>query len=133
MRKYLGLGLVLSLLFFNMNTALPHGDEKHEQHDKNGQTESLQGHIIGMTCYLKHEAKGEKHRDCAIDCAKKGLPLGLLTQDGTIYQIMGKGHDDLKSVNEKLLSYIEYDVIAQGETFEKGGVHALVIEKIKKK
>lgn len=125
--------LIISVFLIPL-TSFSHEGEDHskETHDKKGNVQTIKGHIIGLTCFLKHNTKGPSHKECAIECAEKGLPLGLLAQDGKIYQIMGKGHADLKTVNAKLRDYIEEDVIVVGETFENHGLLAIVIEKIKK-
>lgn len=91
----------------------------------------IRGQLIDLTCYLKHDSKGESHKTCAQECAAKGLPVGILTDDGKIYQVMGKGHEDLKTVNQPLVKYMETKVIAVGEVFEKQGQRVIAIEKIK--
>lgn len=105
---------------------------EHSSHDQKGKTKELQGHLVELSCYLKHDGIGEKHRDCAKECAEKGLPLGVLTKDGTLYQIMGEGHEDLREVNKKLLDYVEQDVQVVGKVFEKNHTFVVVIQKIKK-
>lgn len=126
------LGVLLALI---PQTVVSHEDETHKalaKHEKDGQTQTLKGQIIGMTCFIQHGAKGATHKDCAKECAQKGLPLGLLTDQGKLYQIMGKGHEDLKTVNARLMDYIEENVVVVGKTFKAAGVNALVIQKIKK-
>ena len=93
---------------------------------------TLNGQLIGLTCFLKHDSSGPGHKSCARSCAEKGLPLALKTDDGKLYQILGKGHDDLKTVNASLLDYIETRVTVVGNTFNKDGVYAVVVDKIKK-
>jgi len=110
-----------------------HATTTAKAHDTAGDTKTLQGKIIGLTCYLKHDAIGESHKKCAKECAEKGLPLALLTDDGQLYQIMGKGHEELKKVNASLLAYIEEEVTVVGETYSKHGMNSITIEKIKKK
>lgn len=127
--KNVSLLTVILALVLLPTFAFAHGNESHE---KKGKGQEIQGHIVGLSCYLKHDAIGEKHRDCARECAEKGLPLGLLTKDGTLYHILGDGHEDLLSVNKRLLDYVEQDVRVVGEVFEKSHTHVLVIQKIKK-
>ena len=91
----------------------------------------VKGQLIDLACFLKHDGKGEGHKSCAQECASNGLPVGILTDDGKIYQGMGKGHEDLKTVNQPLIKYMETKVIAVGEVFEKQGERVIVIEKIK--
>jgi len=110
-----------------------HSASEAKAHAPAGDTKTLQGKIIGLTCYLQHNAIGDSHKKCAKECAEKGLPLALLTDDGQLYQIMGKGHGELKAVNVKLLDYVEEEVIVVGTTYSKHGMHAITIEKIKQK
>lgn len=91
----------------------------------------VRGQMIDMTCFLKHDSKGDTHKTCAQECAAKGLPIGILTDDGKIYQVMGKGHEDLKTVNQPLIKYMETQVIAIGTVFEKQGERVIIVEKIK--
>jgi hypothetical protein len=50
-------------------------------------TKTLTGELVDTGCYLGHGAKGEKHIDCATKCIANGMPMGLLTADGTLYLI----------------------------------------------
>lgn len=100
-------------------------------HTMNGQSVTLSGELIGLTCFIKHGSKGKSHRSCAKDCAEKGLPIGLLS-DGQIYQVSGKGHKSLIEAYKPLLKYMESNVEVKGKVFEKSGLKMLVIDKIKK-
>jgi hypothetical protein len=50
-------------------------------------TKTLTGELVDTGCYLGHGAKGEKHIDCASKCIANGMPMGLLTADGSLYLI----------------------------------------------
>ncbi|MCB0386460.1 MAG: hypothetical protein KDD43_13790 [Bdellovibrionales bacterium] len=109
-----------------------HGKMKgHESHHLDGGGEaSLSGELIGLTCYIKHGATGGSHKDCAKDCAQKGLPIGLKTSGG-LYQISGEGHSSLVEAYKPLLKYLHGPVTVKGKVFEKDGIKMLVISKIK--
>src|SRR4030043_2366961 len=71
MRRIIILGAVLSLLMvMNIFTVVY------------AQSVTVKGEVIDTYCYALMGAKGESHRQCAIDCVKKGIPAGLL-EDGT--------------------------------------------------
>ncbi len=55
---------------------------------------SLTGEVVDLYCYMQHpeSATGEGHASCAKGCVAKGLPVGFLTADGTMYVIIGKDH-----------------------------------------
>lgn len=97
------------------------------------QTVSLEGRIVGMTCLMRHNSQGEMHKDCARMCAEKGLPLAVLTSDDQLYQIIGEGHEDLKTVNAKYLDFIEEPVVVKGFVFKAHGNQMIVISDIQKK
>ncbi|MFQ5351687.1 MAG: hypothetical protein ACE5D3_01285, partial [Candidatus Binatia bacterium] len=52
----------------------------------------LQGEILDMACFIARGEKGRGplHAGCALACAKKGLPLGLITDDGAVYLLYPK-------------------------------------------
>ena len=104
----------------------------HKGHEEtNAQEVTLKGKLIGLTCFIKHGSKGKNHKNCAIDCAKKGLPIGLLSE-GKIYQISGSGHDSLVEAYKPLLKYMEGTAHIKGKVFKKNGIYLLVVNKIKK-
>jgi hypothetical protein len=51
------------------------------------------GEIVDFSCYLQLGKHGEKHRACGQKCVANGQPIGLLTQDGTLYMLMPEEHD----------------------------------------
>ncbi|MBX7149556.1 hypothetical protein K1X76_10800 [bacterium] len=122
----------LLLITLNVNA---HEGEKHDEgmnHEKPGVEKTITGQMIDMACYFKHDSKGPDHKQCARECAQKGLPMAILSDDGKIYQIMGSGHDELKTVNTAFLDYVEEKVTVIGQVYEKNGTNIIVISKIKK-
>ncbi len=51
------------------------------------------GEVVDLACYLAKGSKGTRHRACAQLCAKKGMPIGLLTGDGTLFLLI-ENHDN---------------------------------------
>jgi len=137
MIKYI---LVITLTVLgSFGISYAHGDkheEKGDMHSNHHANDSsdvvVKGQLIGMSCFIKHESKGEKHKDCFKDCANKGLPIGILTVDHKIYQISGEGHTDLKETNKKFLKYAEEQVVAKGKVFSRNGTNMIVVEGIKR-
>ncbi len=60
-----------------------------------GASGSWTGEIIDVACYVKNGdgGRGPDHAKCAKSCAKGGQPVGLLTDDGTLY-ILAADHKD---------------------------------------
>src|SRR5438034_1164409 len=48
----------------------------------------VQGEVVDMACYMAKGSKGAAHKACAQMCAKKGVPIGLLTDAGEIYLLL---------------------------------------------
>jgi hypothetical protein len=61
---------------------------------------TLTGEVLDLYCYMSHPetATGAEHAKCAQACVTKGLPIGFLTADGTIYLIIGKDHASASTV-----------------------------------
>jgi len=90
---------------------------------------TLEGEIIDLHCYMINENKGPGHKTCAIQCAKAGNPIGLLTADGEIYLLMGaKKHT---TSNDILIEKMASIVSLTGAVSKKKGVQALYVASVK--
>jgi Heavy metal binding domain len=73
----------------------------HESaHGKKGtKPVTLTGEVIDLTCFMQHPASavGIDHAKCAKTCINKGLPVGFLADDGTVFLLIGTGHDSIAS------------------------------------
>jgi hypothetical protein len=89
-------------------------------------TDTVKGQIVDQTCYQKDPAnnKGVDHKmpadtkDCAIACAKKGMPLALLTADGKLYTIAG---GLAANNNAKLVPHVSHTVQITGDVMDMNG------------
>ncbi len=107
---------------------------QHEEHQHSGSIEgkevTITGHVIDPLCYVTMNMVGEKHKKCAVMCAKNGVNLGILEKDTEIiYLAFPEGHGN---PNEKLMAFIEEDVKVTGNLWEKGGLKAIRIQKVEK-
>jgi hypothetical protein len=84
-------------------------------------TQTVQGQIIDRECYLHDTTnnKGDNHKmgpkdvtACATACAKKGMPLALLTTDGKVYTITG---GLAAENNAKLIAHVTHTVSITGD------------------
>lgn len=89
---------------------------------------SVQGEIIDITCYVRHDSKGPEHAKCAVYCANLGMPLGLL-EDGTdkIHVILPSGHADPK---EAVLPFIAKRVKVEAIVYSTGGLAGMEVLEI---
>ena len=104
MKKLIGLiGLTLGLSYAAFvgaqhsehgHTAQGHMEHKKAQKQKEvKENVTLIGRVIDPVCYIRHDAKGADHKQCALYCAKQGITLGILEdQTGRIYLAFPEGH-----------------------------------------
>ncbi len=90
--------------------------------------EKVTGEVVDMSCYLHHPetATGASHRKCAETCAKKGLPMGLLTGDKQLFLLV-EDHDNPKAYAAALAKAAQ-QVTVEGEKVNAGGVQAIIVE-----
>ena len=107
------------------------GAAAHEKHAKKNAAgeQTITGEVIDTSCYLQHgNSTGEPHRACALECARQGVPLGLLTSSGTIYLPIAMTHKD--AYNKPLLPYAGRKVRVKGRVLIKGGLRGIVIKSV---
>ena len=90
---------------------------------------TVKGEVVDVACSTakKDAGNGEGHADCAMVCAKKGQPVGILTADA-VYTVVG---DYAANSNAKLLDFVARSVIVTGEVTEKDGVKSINVKSIK--
>jgi len=71
-------------------------------------------------------AKGERHRQCAIDCVKKGIPAGLL-EDGSNKVYVLLLNKDKTSLPKEILEKIAGKVMITGKVYTAGGSQFLLL------
>ncbi len=91
---------------------------------------SVTGELIDTYCYSLMGAKGPSHRQCAIDCVKKGIPAGLL-EDGTNKVYVLLPNKDKSGLPPAVIDKMAQKVTITGKVYEKGGSQFLTIESIK--
>jgi hypothetical protein len=91
--------------------------------------ETVKGQIVDQACYLKEKAANpardpiaDEDPACAIECAKKGVPMAVVTADGKVYQITG---DLAANMNAKIVPHVLHTVEISGEVTTKDGKHSI--------
>lgn len=90
---------------------------------------TVKGYVLDAACAFVRNVKKPRGEDCALKCAKAGSPLVILTEDGTIYWPISS-EMPATGQNQRLMEFAGKMVTASGKVFERGGSHAIVIEKI---
>jgi hypothetical protein len=89
------------------------------------ETVTVAGEVVDMSCYMAKGSRGAAHKSCAQMCAKKGVPLGLLTDSGELYVLLDD-HDNAAAYDSvKKLAGERAEVT--GKKFVKQGVASIVV------
>ena len=96
-----------------------------------GEQKTIEGWVLDSACAYTKGLSKPVSRDCALACARKGSPLVILEDDGTLVlpvsEIM-----PAESQNAKLLPYAGERVSVTGKVYSKNGSQAIVIQSIAK-
>jgi type 1 fimbria pilin len=98
----------------------------HEGHHVPGEkvvTKTITGEVVDTGCYLGHASRGEKHVSCATKCLQQGMPMGLLTSNGTLY-LVTLDHDNLDPYNS-LKDMAGKTVSVTGEVMTRSGMKGI--------
>ena len=119
MRKIIFLGGMLSfLMVLNIFTAVY------------AQTVTVKGEVIDTYCYALMGAKGESHRQCAIDCIKAGIPAGLLEEGtGKLYVLLP--NKDKTGLPKGVMDKLGRTASITGKAYTSGGSNFLTVESVK--
>ncbi len=93
-------------------------------------TVTVKGEVIDTYCYALMGAKGESHRQCAIDCVKAGIPAGLLEEGtGKVYVLLP--NKDKAGLPKGVIDKLGRMATITGKTYASGGSNFLTVESIK--
>jgi len=115
------LGFLLAFGMASLATADMKGGEKDV---------SVTGEVVDTFCYSAMGAKGTGHKQCGIDCAKKGIPVGLLEKGTDNIHILLPTKDKTALPDEVVNKMGETATIT-GHQYKKGGVAFLTVESVK--
>ena len=91
---------------------------------------SVTGNLEDTFCYNVVGAHGAGHAQCALKCAQKGIPVGLV-EKGTekMYILLPPKNDE--AMPDDVLKNMEKEVTVTGKSYSKGGVEFLTVESVK--
>lgn len=79
-----------------------------------GEDVTLKGEVVEVSCYSKQgvaKGTGAGHVACALDCAKQGKPLGILTDGDGLFKFVG---EYTENNNAKLIPFVGKQVEVKG-------------------
>ena len=90
---------------------------------------TVKGEVVDVACATSKGdgGKGDGHAACAMSCAKRGQPVGVMTADA-IYVLVG---DYTSNNNAKLLDFVSKRVEVTGEVSERDGQKTITVKSIK--
>ncbi len=103
-----------------------------DQSGKPLENQSVSGLVRDIACPIQnHESTSKKFNlNCAVQCARRGSPLAILTDDGTMYLPISDSMPDTDQ-RAKLMPFIGKYVHVRGDVYERNDLHAIVIKDIK--
>ncbi len=94
-------------------------------------TVTVKGEVIDTYCYALMGAKGESHRQCAIDCFKAGIPAGLLENGTNKVFVLLPNKDKTSLPQNDILEKMGRQATITGKVYTSGGSNFLTVESIK--
>ncbi len=92
---------------------------------------TVEGVVRDIACPIQNKEATAMafNLNCAIECARRGSPLIILTKDGDIYIPISDSMPD-KDQRARLMPFVGKYVKAKGKTYERNGTRAIVIAQI---
>lgn len=90
---------------------------------------TVTGEVVDVFCLTEKgsSARGDAHTACALACARRGNPVGILSDDA-LYEVTG---DFAASNNARMLDFIAKRVTARGTVVDKDGRRLLSVTSIR--
>ncbi len=92
--------------------------------------ETVTGEVVDTFCYTAMGAKGASHKQCGIDCAKKGIPVALLESGSNkLYVLLPT--KDKTALPDDVINKMGSEATITGKVHTSGGSTFLTVESVK--
>ncbi|MEM8698536.1 MAG: hypothetical protein AAGF44_05160 [Pseudomonadota bacterium] len=94
------------------------------------------GEMIDTWCYFSgvmggpDAVVGTAHHTCALWCSAAGIPVGLLTEDGTVYMVVKWEGDANVADGQALLDVQSHQITAKGTAYLRDGINYIFVEEV---
>lgn len=126
-------GSLLTVGVFTLILAMPASTRSNGKTDSGNKSAdaTIEGLVRDISCPLqdKQSTTTDFNLKCALQCAKNGAPLIILSKDGVIYTPISDSMPD-KDQRQRLMSFVGKYVKVTGQVFERTGTHAIIINRI---
>ena len=123
-------GMVATLLLMSPVSVWAQGEHEHDHAHEIGVREiTIKGELVDSLCYVAMASKGKGHKQCAMDCAKAGIPISIL-EDGTgkLYTVLPK--EDKTGYPASVINRMGETVTLKGDLYENGGNRYVTVESV---
>lgn len=123
------LGLAAFLALTVLATSPAHSTEE-------GRRVTVTGEIMDTWCYFSgvmgwYEATlGSAHHTCAMWCAAGGIPVGIRTDDGTVYMVLKMPDGESPIATDTMLVIQSDTITADGMLWERDGINYIVVANV---
>ena len=89
---------------------------------------TIEGLVRDIACPIQNKKATATtfNLECALECAKRGSPLIILTKDGIIYAPISTSMPDTDQ-RQRLMPFVGKYVKVTGRLYERQGAHAIAI------
>jgi hypothetical protein len=91
---------------------------------------SVTGTLEDSYCYGTMGAKGAGHKECAMKCASKGIPV-VLIEKGTEKSYIILPPQNEQPVPDSVIKHMEDEVTVTGKEYNKNGIDYLTADSVK--
>ncbi len=91
---------------------------------------SVTGNLEDTFCYSALGAHGPSHAQCALKCAQKGIPVGLVEKVTEKMYILLPPKNE-QPMPDDVMKNMEKEVTVTGKSYSKGGVEFLTVDSVK--
>jgi hypothetical protein len=92
---------------------------------------AVEGLVRDISCAIQNKAATATNLNltCALECARNGSPLIILSKDGVLYVPISSSMPD-KDQRQRLMPFVGKYVKVTGTVYERSGTHAIAIDQI---
>ena len=89
----------------------------------------LTGTVVDLHCYVTHGIRDASHTACANACIARGVPAGLLADDGTLYLLF---EEKPFSVKDRVAGLADVSLRVKGVEVTRGGMRGIQVATIER-
>ena len=101
-----------------------------------GEKMTVTGEMIDTWCYYSgvmggpDAVVGSAHHTCALWCSAGGIPVGILTDDGTVYMVLRIGDDSTSNGGDAAFAMASDVVTVEGTVYRRDGINYITVDTV---